>query len=72
MTKRLLHPFTIDIQTRRWMDGDFCWAIRQGGQVVRKGAASYTTFEEARLAGKAVLDEMIASWLCRGEPNKAA
>ena len=72
MPKRLSHPFTIHIETRRWMGQRFCWAIRQGGLVVREGAAPYGTFEEARLAGKSVLDEMIAAWMRGAESRDAA
>jgi hypothetical protein len=62
MPKRVSHPYTIHIQTRRWMKGRFCWAIRQGGRIVREGSATYPGFEDARIAGKEVLDRMVTAW----------
>jgi hypothetical protein len=62
MPKHAAHPFTINIRTRRWMHGRFCWSIRQAGQVVREGSATYPRFEDARVAGKEVLDQMVTAW----------
>src|SRR3954447_16217068 len=60
MSKCVPHPFTINIQARRLMRERFHWAIRQGSQIVREGLITYETFEAARVAGKDVLDQMIA------------
>lgn len=62
MPKLASHPFTISIQTRPWMRGRFHWVIRQDGQVTEESPITHGTFEEARLDGKAVLDQMIVGW----------
>jgi hypothetical protein len=62
MSKRVSHPFTINIYSRPHMRGRFYWDIRRGGQIVREPALTYETFEEARLAGKDALDQMVAAW----------
>ena len=63
MSKCVPHPFTITIQTRPWLRGRFHWAIRRGGQLINESSITYETFEDARLAGKTVLDELIAGWV---------
>ena len=63
MRKPLAHPFTISVTANRHLRGTFSWAVWQRGGVEKKQSrAPYATFEEARLAGKAVLDEMVANW----------
>jgi len=63
MRKPIAHPFTINVSAGKHPRGTFSWTIRQRGAIGRKQEqATYATFEEARLAGKAVLDEMIADW----------
>jgi hypothetical protein len=44
------------------MRGRFEWAIRRGGRIVRETPSTYETFEDARLFGKAALEEVIAAW----------
>jgi len=65
MSKRLSHPYTINICKRSCLRGGFSWAIRRGGYVVREGSGTYPTFEEARLDGKGVLDGLIVGWADR-------
>lgn len=62
MQKRPAHPFTIHVAQDKHFRSTFSWSIRQRKAIGRHALTSYVTFEEARLAGKAVLDEMIASW----------
>jgi hypothetical protein len=73
MQKPFAHPFTINVSAERHLRGAFSWTIRQHGTRARKQAqTAYATFEEARLAGKAVLDEMIANWECEVLSSAAA
>jgi hypothetical protein len=63
MRKPVAHPFTITVAPNKPLRGTFSWAVWQRGGVEKKQShAPYATFEEARLAGKAVLDEMVAAW----------
>jgi|tagenome__1003787_1003787.scaffolds.fasta_scaffold14097040_1 hypothetical protein len=62
MQKPLAHPFSITIRANRHPRGTFSWTIRQLGEMKRQSLTTYATFEEARLAGKAALDETIAAW----------
>lgn len=61
MQKPPAHPFTIDITYDKRLRTNFSWLIRQRKGVGRQALTTYATFEEARQAGKAVLDEMIAA-----------
>lgn len=62
MQKPVAHPFTITVMAGKFPRGTFSWAIRRRGEARTQSLITYATFEEARLAGKAVLDEMIAAW----------
>jgi len=63
MRKPYVHPFSITVRANKCPRGTFSWTVRQRGAMVRKQSLpTYATFEEARLAGKAVLDEMITNW----------
>ena len=63
MQKPLAHPFTISVAADKPLRSTFSWAVWQRGGIGRKQSLiAYATFEEARLAGKAVLDEMIVAW----------
>ncbi|WP_191971077.1 hypothetical protein [Methylobacterium soli] len=63
MQKPLAHPFTITVGPHKPLRGTFSWAVSQRGGIEKKQSrTSYASFEEARLAGKAVLDEMIENW----------
>lgn len=62
MPKRVSHSYTINIRKGSCLQGGFCWAIRQGGYIVREGSVTYSTFEEARLDGKGALDGLIVRW----------
>ena len=63
MLKRASHPYTISISARRWMGRRFGWAIRVDGRVIRESSVTYESFEAARVAGKGILDQMIAGWV---------
>ncbi|WP_336492682.1 hypothetical protein [Methylobacterium nigriterrae] len=63
MQKPSAHPFSITLRANQCPRGTFSWTVRQRGAIGRKQSLTpYATFEEARLAGKAVLDEMVESW----------
>ena len=62
MQKPLAHPFTISVTVDKPLRRRFAWTIRRRGEMSTQSLGTYNTFEEARLAGKAVLDEMIAAW----------
>ncbi|AWN40268.1 hypothetical protein [Methylobacterium durans] len=71
MQKRVSHPFTLHIQARPWMRGRFHWAIWRRGVIAHEPTMTYETFEEARLAGKGALDQMIKLWLREAAPSEA-
>jgi len=54
------------------MRGRFDWAVRRGARIVREPLATYETFEDARLVGKAALEEVIAAWRREAAPSEAA
>jgi hypothetical protein len=63
MQKPFAHPFTITVSADKPLRSTFSWAVWQlGGAERKQSRTTYATFEEARLAGKAVLDEMVAAW----------
>ena len=62
MQKRVSHPFTLNIQMPRRLQGRFQWAIRQPGLIVREATVTYETFDEARVAGKDALDQTVTLW----------
>ncbi|MDR7039513.1 hypothetical protein J2X36_004289 [Methylobacterium sp. BE186] len=63
MQKPLAHPFTITVAADKPLRSTFSWTVRQRGGMGRKQSLiAYATFEEARLAGKTALDEMVAAW----------
>ena len=72
MQKPLAHPFSIDIRANKHPRGTFSWAIRRRGEMRTQSLATYATFEEARLAGKAVLDEMVENWRRKALQSVAA
>jgi hypothetical protein len=72
MQKRISHPFTLNIQIRRRLQGRFHWAIRQCGLIVREATVTYETFEEARLAGKDALDQTVTLWKREAARSEAA
>ena len=72
MQKPLAHPFTITVMASKFVRGTFSWSIRRRGEARTQSLATYATFEEARLAGKAVLDEMIMAWQHKAMHSAAA
>lgn len=63
MHKPLAHPFTITVAANKPLLSSFSWAVWQHGGVGRtRSPIGYASFEEARVAGKAALDEMVAAW----------
>jgi hypothetical protein len=72
MQKRISHPFTLDIQMPRRLQGRFHWAIRQRGRYVREATVIYKTFEEARVAGKDALDQTVTLWGREAAQSEAA
>lgn len=70
--KRVGHPFTIHVSPDRFLRNRFTWSIRQRGRIVKEAWATYPTFEEARLTGKAALDEMIRTWRLEAPHRTAA
>ena len=72
MSKRVPHPFTINIHSRTYMRGRFHWAIRRAGQIVREPVVTYETFEDARLAGKDALEQIAAAWRREAASGEAA
>ncbi|GJE42740.1 hypothetical protein [Methylobacterium soli] len=72
MQKPLAHPFTITVALNKPLRDTFSWAIGQPGEVRRQSRTTYATFEEARLAGKSALDEMIAAWQRKAVHSAAA
>jgi hypothetical protein len=71
MQKPPAHPFTITIKFDKRLHANFSWSVRQRRGFGRRALTSYATFEEARQAGKAMLDEMVAAWQ-RGALQSAA
>jgi hypothetical protein len=72
MQKRASHPFTLNIQMPRRLQGRFQWAIRQRGLIVREATVTYETFEEARVAGKDALDQTVTLWRREAAQSEAA
>jgi len=72
MQKRISHPFTLDIQMPRRLQGRFQWSVRQRGRIVREATVTYETFEEARVAGKDALDQMVTLWSRETVQDEAA
>ncbi|GEP07947.1 hypothetical protein MOX02_59850 [Methylobacterium oxalidis] len=73
MQKPLAHPFTITVAADKPLRSTYSWAVWQHGGMGRKQSViAYATFEEARLAGKAALDEMVATWRREAVPGPAA
>jgi len=62
MQKPAEHPFTITVTANKPLRSTFSWAIKRRGEIRTQSLATYASFEEARLAGKAILDEKIATW----------
>jgi hypothetical protein len=62
MTKPSAHPFTIHIAAAKQPRSMFIWSIGRRGMVQEYAPVTYATPEEARLAGKIVLDRTIAAW----------
>ncbi|AWN43757.1 hypothetical protein DK389_28635 [Methylobacterium durans] len=72
MQKALAHPFTITVSADKPPRSTFSWAVRhRGGIGGKQSLIAYSTFEEARLAGKAALDEMVAAWRIEAVPITA-
>jgi hypothetical protein len=73
MQKPAAHPFTVTIAANKPLRSTFSWAVRQRGGMGRKQSLmAYASFEEARVAGKAALDEMVATWRLQAAPVTAA
>jgi hypothetical protein len=62
MTKPPAHPFTIHIAPSKQLRSTFVWSIARSGADREYALLTYATPEEARQAGKVVLDGMIAAW----------
>ena len=72
MQKRISHPFTLDIQMPRRLQGRFQWSVRRRGLIVRAATVTYETFEEARVAGKDALDQTVTLWRREAVQSEAA
>ena len=72
MQKPAAHPFTITVTANKPLRSTFSWTIRRRGEVRTRSLNTYATFEEARLAGKAVLDEMAENWRRKALQSAAA
>lgn len=72
MQKRMSHPFTLDIRMPRRLQARFQWAIKRRGLIVRETTVAYETFEEARVAGKDALDQMVTLWRREAAQSEAA
>ena len=73
MQKPFAHPFTITVKANKHLRGTYSWSVWQRGGIGRKQSlTAYTTFEEARLAGKAALNEMVAAWRLEALHSAAA
>ena len=72
MPNPVSHPFTLDIQMPRHLQGQFQWAIKQRGLIVREGRVTHETFEESRVAGKDALDQTVTLWRRETAPGHAA
>ena len=73
MQKPLAHPFTITVAPNKPLRSTFSWAVWQRGGMGRKQSQiAYASFEEARLAGKAVLEEMVEIWRRKALQSAAA
>lgn len=59
------HPFVLDVRPVRYLAGRFAYSIRQPGKPKVHSHHTFGSFDEARVAGKAVLDQMIVQWLER-------
>lgn len=56
------HPFCVDVRQCAATRERFIWRIRSRQGHDRRSVATYPSFEEARVAMKVVLDQMIAEW----------
>lgn len=72
MQKPAAHPFTITVTANKPLRSTFSWTIKQRGETRTQSLTSYATFDEARLAGKAALEEMIAAWQRKAVHSAAA
>ena len=61
MTQRP-HPFVIDIKPARHMPGRYTYSVGRAGKPKSYSVRTFATFNEARLAAQAELNEMIAAW----------
>ena len=72
MQKPITHPFTITVAANKPLRSTFSWTVRGRREAVRQSQAAYPTFEEARLAGKAALDELVTAWRLEALHSAAA
>ena len=56
------HPFVLDIKRFRHRPDRFTYSIGQSGEPRVHSPHTYSTFEEARVAGKAALEAAVAKW----------
>jgi hypothetical protein len=71
MQNPVAHPFTVTIAAKKPLCSTFSWAVRQRGGMGRKQSlVAYPSFEEARVAAKAALDEMVAAWRLQAPPSQ--
>jgi len=59
---RCSHPFVLDIRPFRRMPGHFIYSVGRIGEEKRYSRRTYASFEEARRAARAEMDELIAAW----------
>ena len=62
MAPPLAHPYTVDVRPRPGRHGVFQWSIRQWRRSTQRSSADYATFEDARIAMKVRLDQLILDW----------
>ena len=56
------HPFVVDVKPAPHMPGRFTYAVGRVGKPKSYSSRTFATFNEARLAAQAELNELIAAW----------
>ncbi len=56
------HPFVLDVRPVRYLAGRFTYSIKQAGKIRVHSLHTFGSFDEARMAGKVSLDQMIVQW----------
>ena len=56
------HPFVLDVRPVPYLAGRFSFSIKQAGKPKVDSLHTFSSFDEARVAGKTALDQMIVQW----------